>query len=136
MNYWLWLLTNQLYRPSCKSITPALGFGFAVDGGGGSGENILPFFRSIPKKCYCSQAGALREGTILDTSDACADRDARQAGAEIEGANCNAGDTVRDRVICTCLASRISIQRSLLFIEENSIDTRVIHVPRTDLDAR
>ena len=29
---WLWLLTNQLYRPTSPSVTPALGIRFAVDG--------------------------------------------------------------------------------------------------------
>ncbi|MDG1854500.1 MAG: hypothetical protein P8I97_10090 [Verrucomicrobiales bacterium] len=54
----LGLLTNQLYRPTCKSITPTLGFGFAVDGGGCFAESqALVIFWSIPKKCYTRQAG-------------------------------------------------------------------------------
>ena len=96
MNQGLWLLTNQLYRPSCKSVTPTLCFGFAVDGGGGSGENILPFFRSIPKKCHCGQVGALKEGPIPDAGNAIRNRDARQAFAATEGRTPDAGElTVR-----------------------------------------
>ena len=30
------LLADQLHWPTCKSLTPALCFGFAVDGGGGA----------------------------------------------------------------------------------------------------
>ena len=57
MDYWLWLLTNQLYRPSFKSITPTLCFGFAVDCGGGAAKRqALVIFWSIPKKCYTRQA--------------------------------------------------------------------------------
>ena len=35
MGWWLWLLTNQLYRSTTPKITPTLSFGFAVEGGGG-----------------------------------------------------------------------------------------------------
>ena len=93
----LGLLTNQLYRPSCKSITPALCFGFAIDCGGGSGENIFPFLRSIPKKCHCGQAGAFAEGGSPDAGDTISNRDTRQAGAFAEGGSPDAGDTLRDR---------------------------------------
>ena len=92
----LWLLTNQLYRPTTKSVTPAFGFGVAVDGGGGSSENILPFLRSIPKKCHCGQVGALKEGPIPDAGNAIRNRDARQAFAATEGRTPDAGElTVR-----------------------------------------
>ena len=97
----LWLLANQLYWPTTPSVIPALGFGFAVDGGGCVIENLFTRFRSIPKrsipkKCHSGQAFALLEGTPPDAGDAIRDRDARQAGAPREGTLPDAGDTVRD----------------------------------------
>ena len=84
--YGLWLLTNQLYWPTSKSIAPALCFGFAVDGGGCFAESqALVIFWSIPKKCYTRQAGAVLEGRIPDAGDTLRDRDAGQVGAFIEG---------------------------------------------------
>ena len=96
MDQGLWLLADQLYRPTPKSITPAFGFGVAVDGGGGSSENILPFLRSIPKKCHCGQAFAFIEGHIPDTGDTVRNGDACQASAP-ESAISDAGDAVRNR---------------------------------------
>ena len=96
----MWLsgfLADELYWPVCKSITPALCFGFAVDGGGCDYENLSPRFRSIPKKCHCGQAGAVSEGLTPDAGDAVGDRDARQAGAVIEGAPPDASDAVTNR---------------------------------------
>ena len=96
MNHWLWLLTNQLYRPTPKSLTPALRFGFAVDSGDCAVEKVsatrisaakAPDFRSIPKECHSGQAGASTEGPILDAGDAVTNRNARQAGAPNEGGN-------------------------------------------------
>ena len=52
------LLADELYWPTPKSLTPALRFGFAVDGGDGLVENEFIPFRSTPKKCYRGQANA------------------------------------------------------------------------------
>ena len=92
MNQGLWLLTNQLYRPTSKSVTPALCIRFAVDGGSSTFKNIWPFFRSIPKKCHSFQAHAVIEGALPDAGDAVANRDAGQVGATSEGTISNAGD--------------------------------------------
>ena len=97
MGRWLWLLTNQLYRPSCKSVTPALCFGFAVNGGGCLTKNLITRFRGIPKKCHTRQTAASIEGLIVDAGDAVTNRDARQAGASIEGALPDTGNTIRNR---------------------------------------
>ena len=93
MNYWLGLLTNQLYRPTTKSITPAFGFGFAVDGGGCALENLSTRFRSIPKKCHFGQAFAAQEGRIPDPSDTIRNCDDCQASGP-ESAVPDAGDAV------------------------------------------
>ena len=77
MDQGLWFLTNQLYRPTNKSVTPAFRFGFAVDGGRCAGENTFPNRRRIPKECYCGQAFAINEGRMLDAGDTLTDRDAR-----------------------------------------------------------
>ena len=71
-----------------------------------------------------------------NTSDAVRNRDARQAAAGIEGGSPNTGDAVRDVVSGTCLTCRINMQHRLLCIEQNPIDLRVIHVPRTNLNRR
>jgi len=96
MNQGSGLLADQLYRPTTKSLAPTLCFGFAVDGGSGSGENIFPFLRSIPKKSYCGQAGAVLEGRLPDTGDTITNRDVCQAGA-IEGGIPYTGDAIRNR---------------------------------------
>jgi hypothetical protein len=85
-------LADQLHWPICKSLTPTLCFGFAVDGGGCELENPFVRIRSIPKKCHCGLAG--KEGPIPDTGDAIRDRDARQAGAFAEGPTPDAGDSL------------------------------------------
>ena len=95
MNHGLWLLTNQLYRPTTKSIAPALCFGFAVDGWNRVFENLLTHFRRISKKCYTRQTGAVLEGRLPDTGDAITNRDVCQAGA-IEGGIPYTGDTIRN----------------------------------------
>ena len=96
--HWLWLLANQLYWPTSKSITPTFCFGFAVDGGGGEvSESVACNFRSIPKKCHCGQAGAERDGRSTYAGKAIRDRDARQAGAIIEGHIPDTGNAVRNR---------------------------------------
>ena len=97
MNQGLWLLTNQLYRPTSKSVTPALCIRFAVDGGSSTFKNIWPFFRSIPKKCHCGQASAPIAGMIPDAGDAVTNRDACQTGAVHEGSLPDAGDSIRYR---------------------------------------
>ena len=97
MNQGLWLLTNQLYRSLPPSLAPALGFGFAVDGGSGSAKNFFPFLRSIPKKCHCGQAGAVSEGRILDAGDAITNGDARQVLAATEGPLPDVDDAIRNR---------------------------------------
>ena len=73
----LWLLANQLDRPPPPNLPPTLGFGFAVDGGGGFVENPFTRFRSIPKKCDCGQAAAFIEGQIPDAGDTVRYRDTR-----------------------------------------------------------
>ncbi len=90
-------LADQLHRSASERVTPALRFGFAVDGEGEHFGNPRTHFRSIPKKCHCGQAGAVEEGLIPDAGDAVRDRDARQAGAAPEGPFPDAGDAVRDR---------------------------------------
>ena len=82
---WLWHLANQLYRPATPSITPTVRIGFAVNGGGGSGENIFPFLRSIPKKCHCSQALTVKESRIPDAGNAIRNYYVFKATASIEG---------------------------------------------------
>ena len=82
------------------------------------------------------QVGAPTEGVIPDAGNTIRNRDARQAAAPTEGIIPDAGDTVREPVIVTCLASRISMQHRLFFIEQNSIDTRIIQVPRANLNHR
>ncbi len=96
MNQGSELLTNQLYRPSRERLTPALGFGFAVDGGGGIMKNLFPFFRSTPKKCHCGQAGAFRKGPFPNTSDAVTNRDTRQGSAGFKGPFPDAGNAIRN----------------------------------------
>ena len=59
-------LADELHWPSPKSLTPGLGFGFAVDGGGCVIEKISQL-RSIPKKCHCGQAVTETEGGFLET---------------------------------------------------------------------
>ena len=97
MNQGLGLLANQLYRSLPKSVTPALRFGFAVDGRGGVEKSIVPSSRSIPMKCHCVQLPAALEGPIPDAGDAVTNRDVRQAGAASESALPNAGYAVRYR---------------------------------------
>ena len=98
MNQGLWLLTNQLYRPSFKSITPTLCFGFAVDGGGGAAKSqALVIFWSIPKKGHRGEAAALKEGPIPDAGNAIRNRDAHKAPAILEGIPPNAGNAIRNR---------------------------------------
>ena len=82
------------------------------------------------------QAGAVSEGPYPDAGDAIRNRDARQASADPEGPSSDAGNAIRDNVIGTCLSCRINTQRSLLFIEQNSIYARVVHVPRANLNRR
>ena len=93
------LLADQLYRSTTKSLAPALRFGFAVDGGGCAGENVVMrlLFRSIPKKCHSGQAAAHNEGVVPETGNAGGDRDARQAAAASEGPLLDAGDAIRNR---------------------------------------
>ena len=93
----LWLLTNQLHRPTCKSVTPALCFGFAVDGWSGTFENLFPRFRSIPKKCHSGQMGAAIEGLMPDAGDAVRNGNALQTGTFPEGHLPDAGDAIRYR---------------------------------------
>ena len=92
-----WLLTNQLYWPITPSVTPALRFGFAVDGWGSLFENFFPFLRSIPKKCYLCQILAVREGPITDAGDTVTNRDDRQTTAGLEDILPDAGDAIRNR---------------------------------------
>ena len=93
---WSGLLANQFHRPTSPSITPAFCFGFAVNCGSSSVENIVSHFRRIPKKFYFSQTGACIEGTFLDITDTCADRDARQAKAFLKGPLLEAGNAIRN----------------------------------------
>ena len=74
------LLADQLNWPSRERITPALRFGFAVDGGGCVTEKSN-HLRSIPKKCHCGQAGAVIEDEVSDVGYAIRNPDATQAGA-------------------------------------------------------
>ena len=78
----------------------------------------------------------MKEGPVSDTGDAITNRDAAQTGAEEKGTLPDAGDAVWNDVIGTCLASRISKQQRLLFIKQNPIDIRVIHVSRANLNRR
>ena len=96
MNQGSGLLTNQLYRLITPFVTPALSFGFAVDGGEGIEENISRF-RSIPKKCYNLQTGATLEGINPDAGDPITNRDACQFIALREGILPDTGDAVRYR---------------------------------------
>ena len=91
------LLADQLHWPTCKSLTPALRFWFAVDGGERTFEGVICNLRSIPKECYCGQAFAGKEGHLPDTGDAITNRDAGQLSAQSEGACPDAGDTIRNR---------------------------------------
>ena len=90
-------LADELNWPSRERVPPALGFGFAVDGGSGFIENSSPILGSIPRKGHCGQAFAAIEGPRLDAGDAVWDRDARQAFALTEGGMPDAGNAVRDR---------------------------------------
>ena len=100
-----WLLTNQLYWPTTKSITPTLRFGFAIDCGVGFFENFFPFLRSIPKKCYSGQAGAVFECVIPDAGDAIWNRDTPQANAAMESITLYDGDTIWNRDARQAVAS-------------------------------
>ena len=95
---WCGFLADQLHWPSRERITPALCFGFAVDGGGRLFESVFCHLRGIPKKCHCCQAGAATKGKLPDAGDVVTNRDARQAAAGAEGPIPNAGDpfTYRD----------------------------------------
>jgi hypothetical protein len=54
----------------------------------------------------------------------------------LEGPLPDADNAVRNCVIVTCLASRISMQHRLLFIEQNPIDSREIYVSPANLNSR
>ena len=99
MGRWLWLLTNQLYRPTPKCITPALGFGFAVDGEFVRHDikSVLADLRSITKDPDTHQAGAIPDYLILDSGNAFRNRNARQVVAFPEGLKPDAGNAFRDR---------------------------------------
>jgi hypothetical protein len=75
------LLADQLDRPTPKHLTPALGFGFAVDGWNRAFESFFTLLRSIAKKCDSGQSRASIEGTTPYIGYTIRDRDARQAGA-------------------------------------------------------
>ena len=127
MDHGLWLLANQLYRPTCKSITPAFSFGFAVDGGSNIVESVFTYLWSIPKKGHSGQTGAaiegvcpdagntirnsdtgqaaaVSEGPIPEVGNAIRYHDARQVAAEREGSLTDTGDTVGDRDACQAVA--------------------------------
>ena len=86
------LLADQLDRPTPKHLTPALGFGFAVDGWNRAFESFFTLLRSIAKKCDSGQSRASIEGTTPYIGYTIRDRDARQAGAGNEGGFPDAGE--------------------------------------------
>ena len=103
---------------------------------GAAVEGLIPDAFDAIRNRDARQGCAAIEGEIPDASNAITNRDARQAFAAIEGASPDAGNAVRDRVIVTCLASRMIKQHRLFFIEQNPIDIRVIHVPPANRNRR
>ena len=91
----LWLLANQLYWPTTPSVIPALGFGFAVDGGEGIYETCF-ILGCIPKKYQSRQAGAVIKHAVPHNCDSSGDRNASQAGAVDESVIPDAGNAIRN----------------------------------------
>jgi len=79
------LLADQLHRPTTKGLTPVLGFGFPVDGGGGTLEAVICNLRRISKEGYRGQTDAGVEGIPPDAGNAIRNCDARQAGCGEHG---------------------------------------------------
>ena len=96
MDQGLGLLTNQLYRPTTKSIAPTLRFGFAVDGGWRTFESAASDLRRITKKCHSRQTSASIKGPAADVGNALCDNDARQAGAPNEGIPPDTSNAIRN----------------------------------------
>ncbi len=82
---WCGFLADKLYRSTCKSITPTLCFGVAVDGGGCEQKNKRAFrFRSIPKKYHSGQAGSYSyEGRFPDARGSESPKDVSWIGMRI-----------------------------------------------------
>ena len=101
-------------------------------------EGKIPYAGNAIRDRDATQDFASTEGTPPYAGNTIRNRDARQVAAAIEGSLTDTGDSFRDLVIGICFACRISMQRSLLLpvIEQNSIDTRVILVPRANLKRR